>query len=164
MIAITAYEQCSGDSAPCWNHRDTSYPVLRVKVPPCCTTSPPLGDGAQCDRAGSVTGNTLSHTGTPHEELLFAGLLSETVIGAAAGRPSGRRHPSHPGAWGHQPPSLYRKITETLKLSLIFPEILVRFSDGMDAAGIPVLCPPRNRGMPTRRGQSPQERRKGAAS
>jgi hypothetical protein len=28
------------------------------------------------------------------------------VTEAAAGRPSGRRHPSQSGAWGHQPPSL----------------------------------------------------------
>lgn len=33
-------------------------------------------------------------------------LISQTGNEAAAGRPSGRRHPSHLGVWGHQTPSL----------------------------------------------------------
>lgn len=36
------------------------YQITPEAMPPSCATSPPSGDGAQCDRTGSVAGNTRS--------------------------------------------------------------------------------------------------------
>jgi len=46
--------------------------------------------------------------------------LAHLVIEAAAGRPSGRRLLSQTGAWGHQPPSLYRIFLQKTNSVYIF--------------------------------------------
>jgi hypothetical protein len=49
---------------------------------------------------------TLSQSRISSSAERFTGLITEPVIEAAAGRPSGRRLLSHPGLWGNQPPSM----------------------------------------------------------
>ena len=116
--------------------------VCESKLPPSCATSPPAGDGAHGDGAGSVYGKTRSSSKGIHA-LQNIRASSGPVIEAAAGRPSGRRLLSQPGVWGHQPPSMDRSMRPRNREPV-----------AINSPTEKVIRPARTGGMPPWRGQS----------
>ena len=93
-----------------------SYDLVSLPTPFGASNS----EGMRCEKNRQVLRCVVEHMSLPTPFGGRSGASSgprwadyrsgKTLVEAAAGRPSGRRHPSQPGVWGHQPPSLYMSL------------------------------------------------------